>query len=317
MHEPVLITGGAGFIGSNLAHRCVREGIVVRVLDDFSTGRESNLAGVEGRVEVIRGDLRHAASLASAMRGVRTVLHLAAIPSVSRSVSDPATTQAVNVEGTLRLLEAARAQCVSRIVLYSSSSVYGESPELPKRESMRPQPISPYGASKLAAEALASAWARSYGMSIVALRPFNVYGPRQDPASEYAAVVPRFVTALLQGRPGTIYGDGSQTRDFTYVDDMVDATVRAARWEGGSGEVFNVSGGARTSVLELYAAIERAVGVRLPPVHAPVRTGDILHSHADGSAASAFGYTPRVALGEGIGRTVEWFRASLAAGIKG
>ena len=317
MREPVLITGGAGFIGSNLAHRCAREGIAVRVLDDFSTGREQNLAGTEGRVEVIRGDLRDAAAVSSAVRGVRTILHLAAVPSVTRSVSDPATTRAVIVDGTFRLLEAARAQGVQRLVLYSSSSVYGESPELPKSETMRPQPISPYGASKLAAEAFASAWARSYGMSILVLRPFNVYGPRQDPASEYAAVVPRFVTAILQDRPGTIYGDGAQTRDFTYVDDMVDATFRAARWDGGSGEVFNVSGGARTSVLELYAAIERAVGVRVPPVHAPARTGDILHSHADGSAARAFGYTPRVALGEGIGRTVDWFRASLAAGIKG
>ncbi len=310
MRDPVLITGGAGFIGSNLVHRCVREGIAVRVLDDFSSGREANLAGTEGRVEVVRGDVRDAAALASAVRGVRTVLHLAAVPSVTRSVSDPATTHAVNVDGTFRLLEAARAQRVARVVLYSSSSVYGESPELPKRETMRPDPISPYGASKLAAEAFASAWAASYGMSIVALRPFNVYGPRQDPASEYAAVVPRFVTALLEGRAGTIYGDGSQTRDFTYVDDMVDATFRAARWDGGTGGVFNVSGGARTSVLELYDAVERAVGVRLPPVHAPARTGDILHSHADGSAARAFGYTPRVPLADGIARTVEWFRAS-------
>jgi UDP-glucose 4-epimerase len=248
------------------------------------------------------------------MRGVRTVLHLAAVPSVTRSVSDPATTHAVNVDGTFRLLEAARAERVARVVVYSSSSVYGDSPELPKRETMRPVPISPYGASKLAAEALVSAWAASYGMSIVALRPFNVYGPRQDPASEYAAVVPRFVTVILEGRAGTIYGDGSQTRDFTYVDDMVDATFRAARWDGGKGAVFNVSGGARTSVLELYAAVERVVGVSLPPVLAPARTGDILHSHADGSAARAFGYTPRVPLTDGIARTVEWFRTGGRAG---
>lgn len=306
MREPVLVTGGAGFIGSNLVHRCVREGIAVRVLDDFSTGREANLAGTEGRIEVVRGDLRDDATLASAMRGARTVLHLAAVPSVTRSVSDPATTYAVNVDGTFRLLEAARRERVERVVVYSSSSVYGNSPELPKRETMRPEPISPYGASKLAAEAFASAWARAYGMSILCLRPFNVYGPRQDPSSEYAAVVPRFVTALLAGRPAWIYGDGAQTRDFTFVDDMVEATFLAAKWDGGG--VFNIGGGARTSILELHAIVERAIGVRVPPVYAPARTGDILHSHADISAARAFGYTPRVSLTEGIARTVEWFR---------
>lgn len=313
MRDPVLITGGAGFIGSNLAHRCAKEGLDVRVLDDFSSGREANLGGIAGRVEVIRGDLRDPASVARAVRGVRTILHLAAIPSVTRSVADPLATHAVNVDGTLRLLEAARAERVARVVVYSSSSIYGESPTLPKRESMRAEPISPYGASKLAAEALASAWARSYGMSIVSLRPFNVYGPRQDPASEYAAVVPRFATALLRGEAATIYGDGLQTRDFTYVDDMVEATILAARWEGGAGEAFNVSGGAQTSLLELHALLERATGVRCPPVHAPARTGDIRHSYADTTAARAFGYTPRVGLEAGLERTVEWFRAAAAA----
>ncbi len=312
MREPVLITGGAGFIGSNLVHRCAREGIAVRVLDDFSSGREVNLAGTAGRIEVVRGDLRNPATVAAAVRGVRTILHLAAIPSVTRSVEDPRASCAVNVDGTLHLLEAARAERVARVVVYSSSSVYGESPELPKREGMRAEPISPYGASKLAAEVLASAWAKSYGMSIVSLRPFNVYGPRQDPTSEYAAVVPRFATALLRREAATIYGDGLQTRDFTFVDDMVEATFLAARWDGGAGAAFNVSGGAQTSLLELHALLERATGVRCPPVHAPARTGDIRHSHADTTAARAFGYTPRVGLEAGLQRTVEWFRAANA-----
>jgi UDP-glucose 4-epimerase len=300
----ILVTGGAGFIGNAVVRRLVAEGEPVRVLDNFSTGFRRNLDGVS--CELVGGDLCDRDVAAVALRGVRTVVHLAAVPSVARSVADPAETWRVNVDGTLRLLEACRAAGVKRFVFTSSSSVYGDAPTLPKREDMPARPLSPYAASKAAGEALAGAYAASYGMSTVALRPFNVYGPRQDPKSEYSAAIPRFIAACLAARPCAIFGDGSQTRDFTFVDDAAEAFVLAAR--SGACGVFNVAAGSRTSVLDLVARI-RALCGGPEPAFEPRRAGDVLHSQADVSAAeAALGFRARTSLEAGLNRTVEWFR---------
>ena len=305
-----LVTGGAGFIGGHLAERLVRAGQSVRILDNFSSGREVNLRGWGDRVEILRGDIRDAAAVARAMSGVRVVFHFAALPSVPKSVADPLTSHDININGTLNILIAARDAGVQRVVFSSSSAVYGDSPELPKREDMKPTPISPYGLHKLVGEQYGELFSRTYGLQTVSLRYFNVYGPRQDPQSEYAAAIPRFITALLAGKTPTVFGDGEQTRDFTYVANVVDANLAAAKAGlEAVGQTFNVAGGRRISVNELIATINDILGSAIVPVYAPPRAGDVLHSLADVTKARRLlGIDACVELSEGLRRTVEWFR---------
>lgn len=305
-----LVTGGAGFIGSNLVHRLVREGRPVRVLDNFATGRRANLSGLEGRIELREADLRDPAAVRDAVAGVRCVIHFGALPSVQRSVEDPAATNEINVTGTLNLLLAARDARVERFVFSSSSSVYGDTAELPKREDMTPRPLSPYALSKLAGEHYCRIFHRLYGLPTFALRYFNVFGPRQNPQSAYAAVIPLFIRALLRGEPCTINGDGGQTRDFTYVDDVVEANLRCcAAPPSAAGAEYNVAWGNRTSLLELAALLGRITGAEARTVHRPARAGDVRDSQADATRArTLLGWSPGVTFEEGLRRTVAWFR---------
>jgi UDP-glucose 4-epimerase len=306
----VLVTGGAGFIGSNLVHALAAAGETVRVLDDFSTGRAENLAGVGGRVEVVEGDVRDQDHVRGALAGVEVVYHLAALPSVARSVADPRASHSVNVDGTLNLLLAARDAGVRRLVYASSSSVYGDTPVLPKHEAMPVSPRSPYAAAKLAGEAYCRALACVYPLETVSLRFFNVFGPRQDPQSQYAAVVPLFVTRMLAGLPAEITGDGGQTRDFTYVANVVEACrLAAAAGPEASGEAMNVGCNDRISVLELARIVGELTGAGIEPVFVPRRPGDVRDSQADISkAARLIGYRPRVSVREGLAATVDWLR---------
>lgn len=299
-----LITGGAGFIGSNLAEALVKAGHRVRILDNFATGARANLAAVAGDVELLEGDLRDPASVEQAVRGVEVVFHQAALPSVARSLEDPATTHAVNATGTLLLLQAARRAGVRRVVYASSSSVYGDSPTLPKREEMPTQPKSPYAVSKLAGEGYCQVFAAALGLETVSLRYFNIFGPRQDPASPYAAVIPKFLAAMRRGERPVIFGDGKQSRDFTYVENAVRANLLAATAPEASGEVINVACGARVTLLELVEHLNRLLGTHLTPAFAPPRPGDVRHSQADLTRAAALlGYHPTVDFPEGLART--------------
>jgi nucleoside-diphosphate-sugar epimerase len=303
-----LVTGGAGFIGSHIVERLVELGHQVRVLDNLSEGRRENLASVWDRIEFLEGDLRDWECVRRAVCDVEYVLHQAALRSVPRSVEDPVTTTAVNVLGTVTLLQAAREAGVRRVVFASSSSVYGEAMELPLRESQPPRPISPYAVSKLAGEYYCSVFTRLYGVETVSLRYFNVFGPRQDPRSEYAAVIARFILAALRGESLEIHGDGQQSRDFTYVENVVEATLRAAIQPGIAGEVFNVGCGRRYSVLDVKAHLERILGRSLPARHTPPRKGDVRHTQADMSKAEQkLGYRPQISFEEGLRRTVESF----------
>ncbi|MDT7897192.1 MAG: SDR family oxidoreductase [Armatimonadota bacterium] len=307
----VLITGGAGFIGSHLAERLVALGAKVRILDDFTTGRKQNLSAFAHRVELLQGSLTDMATVRKAVAGVEVVFHQGALPSVARSVEDPLTTHQVNATGTLLLLLAAREAKVKRVVFASSSSVYGDTPTLPKREDMPPNPQSPYALSKLIGEQFCRLFWQLYGLETVSLRYFNIFGPRQDPTSQYAAVIPRFITALLRGERPTIYGDGEQTRDFTFVDNCVRANLLAATAEGVAGEVFNVGAGKQTSVNELFYLIRSLIGANgIEPLYAPPRLGDVRHSLADiAKARERLGYEPSVSLEEGLERTIAWFRS--------
>jgi nucleoside-diphosphate-sugar epimerase len=310
----VLITGGAGFIGSHLVERLLRDGCAIRVLDSFETGKRENLAPFARDVELLEGDVRDPDACRKACREVEVVFHEAALPSVPRSIADPVRAFEITLGGTNRLLLAARECGVRRVVQASSSSIYGDQPTLPKHEDMPPAPRSPYAAHKLGAEQLGVAFAASMGLEVVALRYFNVFGPRQDPKSEYAAVVPRFATACLGGEPPTIYGDGEQSRDFTYVENVVEANLCAARAEGASGGVFNVACGARVTVNELFRMIAEETGASdLRPRYVPARPGDVKHSLASiERAREVLLYTPRVDLAEGIARTVAWYRSVVA-----
>ncbi len=307
-----LITGGAGFIGSHLVERLLSGGHRVRVLDNFSSGTLANLAfaaPVGGALEIVRGDVRDLAVVEAATAGVEVIFHQAALRSVPRSVEDPLGTNADNVTGTLHVLEAARRSGVRRVVYASSSSVYGDRPELPKREDQPLAPISPYAVSKAAGEQYASVWSRLYGVETVGLRYFNVFGPRQDPASEYAAVIPRFILWGFRGEPLPIHGSGEQSRDFTYIDNVVEANVLAAVADGASGGVFNIACGDRISLLDIVGRLERLLGRSLARRHTPARAGDIPHSLADiDRATRVLSYTPKVDFDEGLGRTVEYFR---------
>jgi nucleoside-diphosphate-sugar epimerase len=307
--KPVVVTGGAGFIGSNLVEALLKQGATVRVLDDFSTGRRENLADAAawaklggGRFELIEGSVCDPEAVGKAIAGSGSVLHQAAIASVPRSVKDPFRTNEVTVDGTLRLLIAARDAGVGRFVYASSSSVYGESPELPKRESMTPEPISPYGIAKLAAEKYVCNFHRLYGLGTVALRYFNVFGPRQDPASEYAAVVPRFATAILEGGSPTIYGDGGVTRDFNPIANVVEANLKGlAAPDAACGRAYNIACGTRISLLELVERFAALAGRKVTPRHEETRPGDIRHSLADiTEARRALGYEAKVDLEQGL-----------------
>jgi UDP-glucose 4-epimerase len=304
-----LITGGAGFIGANLAHALVARGEPVRILDDFSTGRPENLGGIEDRIEILRGDLRDPAAVARAVRGTQVILHQAALNSNPRSIQEPGPTNAVNVGGTLLLLEAARAAGVRRVVYASSSSVYGDTPGLPKTEEMPLSPKAPYGVSKLAAEYYCRVFTQVYGLPTVSLRYFNVFGPRQHPDSEYAAVIPRFLRRMLAGERPVIFGDGEQSRDFTAVENVVAANLLAAGTTQGIGEVFNIACGQTSTLNQLVAWLNQLLGTDLSPIYEAPRPADIRHSYASIRKAEAMlDYRPTLEVREGLRRTVEWFK---------
>ncbi len=302
------MTGGAGFIGSHLVDALVRRGDRVRVLDNLLTGTRDNLRGVLDRVEFIRADIRNEPALRRALRGVQVVYHQAALGSVPQSVEDPVGYHEVNATGTLTLLRLAREAGVRRVVYASSSSVYGDSKQLPQREDHPPRPQSPYAVSKLAGEFYAAMFTRLYGLEAVGLRYFNVFGPRQSLQNRYAVVIPRFITCLLRGRHPPVHGNGRHTRDFTYVGDVVRANLLAAAARGAAGQVFNVAGGAGHSVLDLARRLNRLMGLRVAPTFGPARLGDILHSRADLSRARRIlGYRPQVSFEDGLRRTIVWF----------
>ena len=311
-----LVTGGAGFIGSNIVEALVGRGESVVVLDDFSTGRRKNLESVlavrsEGgpQPEIIDGDIRDAATVRRAMRGVTHVLHQAALPSVQRSVQDPLASHDVNATGTLILLNAARDEGVRRFVYASSSSVYGDTPEMPKRESMTPLPLSPYAVSKLTGEYYCRIFHGLYRLETVSLRYFNIFGPRQDPNSQYAAVVPNFIKAATSSTSPVVFGDGLQSRDFTYVDNAVQANLHACEApSAAAGRAFNVACGESATLLDLLAILGRVVGSEVRPVHDKPRPGDVRHSLAAiDEARRLLQYEPRIGLEEGLRRTVAWF----------
>lgn len=311
----VCVTGGAGFIGSNLVSRLVADGHAVTVLDNLSTGRRDNLEAEGDHVRLVEGDLRDRAAVESALGGVEVVYHMAALASVQRSVENPAEVTDVNVNGTLNVLSAAHDLGVRRVVFASSSSVYGDSPTLPKHELMPIQPLSPYAASKAAGEAYLAAFYAAYGLETVSLRYFNVFGPRQRADSQYAAVIPLFIDAMRAGKAPTIFGDGEQTRDFTFIGDVVNALVRAATAPGQPDTALNIGGGGnRISINDLARAIAKATGFEGEPHYADARIGDVRDSLADISRAQAYlGWEPSTPLDDGIQATVAWFGADRAA----
>jgi nucleoside-diphosphate-sugar epimerase len=297
----VLVTGGAGFIGSNLVDELLARGDDVRVLDNFSSGHRRNIAGALDEVELIEGDLRSYERVNSGVRGCELVFHQGALPSVPRSVQDPLTSSAVNVGGTLNVLLAARDHEVRRVVFASSSSIYGDLPGLPRTEDMPVSPVAPYAVSKLAAEHYCHVSTKVYGLETVSLRYFNVFGDRQDPLSHYSAVIPRFVTAMRAGRSPVIFGDGKQSRDFTYVGNVVSASLLAAEAPGAAGLAFNIATGESHSLNELVATLNRLMGTDVPPTYSAPRPGDIEHSWADISRArEVLGYRPEVGFEQGL-----------------
>jgi UDP-N-acetylglucosamine/UDP-N-acetyl-alpha-D-glucosaminouronate 4-epimerase len=307
-----LVTGGAGFIGSHIAEALVRRGHKVRVIDNFSTGKVENVAAVADDIELISGDVRDEAAVARAATGCEVVFHEAALASVPRSIEHPLATHAACATGTLVVLHEARKAGVRRLVYAASSSAYGNQPQSKKRESDLPSPLSPYAAAKLAGESYCAAFWHSYGFETVALRYFNVFGPRQDPSGPYAAVIPLFIKAILGGQKPTIYGDGGQTRDFTYVDNVVQANLLAADANGAAGQMFNAGSGATMSVLDLLREINAILKTNVQPVLQPERPGDVRDSLADISMAeSVLRYKPAVSLKEGLRRTVEFYRGTV------
>ena len=305
-----LVTGGAGFIGSHLAEELVHRGERVRVVDNLVTGKRQNLAHLP-EVEFMEGDLADLEIARRAVQGVDYVLHQAAIPSVPRSVQDPITSNRANVDASLNLLVAARDAGVRRVVYAGSSSAYGNTATLPKVETMGTAPLSPYALQKLVAEQYCQMFTQLYGLETVTIRYFNVFGPRQDPSSPYSGVISVFIRALLDGQRPTIYGDGGQTRDFTYIANVVDGVLRACDAKGASGEVINVATGGRISLNELFAAVRKVTGASVEPIYAETRAGDVRDSQADiGKARRILGYEPTVAFQQGLEKTVEWFRAA-------
>ncbi len=306
-----LVTGAAGFIGSSIARALVARGDTVRALDNLATGKRDNLADLAGKATLFEGSVADAAVVREAVRGAEFVFHEGALASVPRSIDDPLATHEANATGTLQLLLAARDAGVRRVVYAASSSAYGDNPELPKVEAMPPSPLSPYAASKLAGESYCQAFTTCYGLETVCLRYFNVYGPRQDPESVYAAVIPRFITMMLRGERPVIFGDGEQSRDFTFIEDCVAANLLAATSPKASGQVVNIACGKRYSLNELVALLNRILGTAIEPLHQPARKGDVKHSQASIAAARRLlGYKPHFSLEEGLRKTVEWFRRS-------
>jgi nucleoside-diphosphate-sugar epimerase len=306
-----LVTGGAGFIGSNIVDELVRCGHNVVVLDDLSAGKEANLAGVRGKIDFRVGSITDLAAAQLACRGADYVIHLAARTSVPKSVKEPLETNHVNIDGTLNVLVAARDAKVRRFVYAASSSAYGETPTQPKIETMAPVPISPYGITKYVGELYAQVFGRVYGLENASVRYFNVFGPRQDPTSQYSGVLSRFMLAVLQGERPVIYGDGEQTRDFTYIENVVDGTLRACQASGASGKVFNGGTGARITINDVIKLLEKITGQKIRAKHEPSRTGDIRDSQADISLArEVLGYEPSVDFAEGLQRTWEWYKAA-------
>ncbi len=308
MADLALVTGGAGFIGAHLAEELVRRGFRVRVFDNFATGHRRNLAAIESAIEIRDADLRDPEACAHACEGVSVVFHLGALGSVPRSIADPLTSNAVNVTGTLNLLQGARQSGVRRVVFSSSSSVYGDTPTLPKVETMPLSPRSPYAVTKLAGEEYCRVFSQTMGLETVRLRYYNVFGPRQDPNSQYAAVIPLFVKALMEGRRPTIHGDGLQSRDFTYITNVVEANLLAADAPA-AGEVFNIACGEQITVLDVCRFIAEELGVPCDPEFVPTRAGDVKHSRAGIEKARAIlRYEPGIGFRDGLKRTVHWYR---------
>ena len=306
-----LVTGGAGFIGSNIVDELVRRGNHVTVLDNLSSGKEENLAGVRDKIELHTGNIRDLGAVQAACRGADYVIHLAARTSVPRSVEDPLDTNHTNIDGTLNVLLAARDAKVKRFVYAASSSAYGDTETLPKTETMQPHPISPYGVTKYVGELYAQVFGRVYELENASLRYFNVFGPRQDPTSQYSGVLSRFMLAVIEGKPPVIFGDGEQSRDFTYVDNVVDQTLRACEASGASGKVFNAGTGQRIALNGVIQLLGRVTGKKIQAMYQPARSGDILHSQADISLARrVLGYEPRVDFEEGLRRTWDWYSAA-------
>lgn len=307
-----LVTGGAGFIGSNLAEELIRQGARVRILDNLITGRRENLDEISGDFDFIEGDLNDDSALQRALDGVEIVFHQAALPSVPRSVDDPAETHRACANGTFNLLLKAKESGVRRVVYAASSSAYGDQPTLPKVETMKPEPMSPYAAAKLVGEYYCSVFNSVYGLEAISLRYFNVFGPRQDPSSTYSGVISRFIDALMTGQTPTIYGNGEQSRDFTYIANVVDANIKAAQTSRGLGEVMNIANGERVSLNELLEVLKKITGK--PEVSAeylPERKGDVKHSQADNARAVEWlGYEKLVGLEEGLRRTIDWWKSS-------
>ena len=316
MSDQFLVTGGAGFIGSHLVRRLLADGGRVRVIDNLATGKRERLRDLESAIEFIEGDLADPSMCENALSGIDCVLHQAAVPSVQRSVKNPIETNKANVTSTLNLLEGCRKHGVRRFVYASSSSAYGDTPVLPKREDMPPNPMSPYALQKFVGERYCQLYFRLYGLETVSLRYFNVFGPSQDPYSEYSAVIPKFATRLQRGESIVVYGDGEQSRDFTYVDNVVEANILALRAPRAAGSVINVGCGERITLNRLIKILEEILEVQATVDYQPARPGDVRDSLADISLAQdLLGYQPKVAVAEGLRRTVAWF-ASNASGVQ-
>ena len=307
-----VVTGGAGFIGSHIVEELLLRNEKVTLIDNFSTGNRENVKPFEGKAQIVDTDLGQPNNLTQILKGADYVIHQAAIPSVPKSIIDPVKSHQANVNGTLQLLVACREAGVKRVVYASSSSLYGDSPTLPKHEGMMPNPLSPYGAQKLFGEMYCQVFTKSYGLETVSLRYFNVFGPRQDATSQYSGVLALFIPAVLQGRRPTIYGDGEQSRDFTYVKNVVDANLLACKAPGVGGQVFNVACGDRITVNSILQQINKITGKDVSPIYADPRAGDIKHSHADITLAKErLGYQAKVGLEEGLRHTIEWYRGNL------
>jgi len=308
-----VVTGGGGFIGSHIVEELLRRNEIVRVIDNFSTGKWENVEPFEGGAEIIEADIAEGKNLPRFLEGADYVIHQAAIPSVPKSILDPVKSHHANVNGTLQLLNASREADVKRVVYASSSSVYGDSPTLPKHEGMMPNPLSPYGAQKLFAEIYCQVFSRAYGLETVSLRYFNVFGPRQDSTSQYSGVLALFIPAVLQSKRPTIYGDGLQSRDFTYVQNVVEANLLACTVPSVAGQVFNVACGDRITVNSMLQQINKITGKDIAPIYADPRPGDIKHSQADITRAKEhLGYQPKISFEEGLRNTIEWYRRNLS-----
>jgi UDP-glucose 4-epimerase len=310
--EKFLVTGGAGFIGSNICRKLVSEGCFVRVIDNLLTGKKSNLADIIDNIEFIEADMGDEEIARSAMKNIEIILHQGALPSVPRSVDDPAASHKHCVDATFTLLLAARDAGIKRFVYAASSSAYGDTPTLPKIETMPPAPLSPYAVGKLVGEYYCSVFSQVFGLETISLRYFNVFGPNQDPASQYAAAIPAFVTSILKDQPPTIYGDGRQSRDFTYVDNVVEANLLAARVKQTQGQVINIACGQAITVNEIIEIINNSLGKNIRPIYTDPRPGDVKHSLADITAARRLiGFKPIISFEQGLQKAIEWYRDNL------